>query len=187
MSTTTGVRSVALLEHAIDYTSLALAGIGPEHLDAPTPCAAWTLRDLLDHMDDALAAFTEAALVGEIDLGPVPPAPELDRLVERLRQRACALLAAWRARYGDEPVRIGDGRLEAGVLAGVGALEIAVHGWDVATACGRDHPLPSALADALLEVAADVVAAGDRGRRFAPARPTDSADAGERLLAFLGR
>jgi hypothetical protein len=75
-----------------------------------------------------------------------------------------------------------------GLLAAVGAVEIAVHGWDVAQACGRPRPLPPALAADLFPVARCVVADGDRGVRFAEpvGVPTRSCP-GDRLVAFLGR
>ena len=75
-------------------TSLQLvAGTPP---DALTPCERWDLLALLRHMDDSLAAFTDAADIGYVDLVPVAAG---GRHREAGRQpevaRACALLAAW--------------------------------------------------------------------------------------------
>jgi uncharacterized protein (TIGR03086 family) len=78
--------------------------------------------------------------------------------------------------------------LDTTVLAAAGALEIAVHGWDVAQACGEDRPLPESLAATLLAVAPLVVRAEDRPGRFAaPYDVPPTATASERLLAFVGR
>jgi uncharacterized protein (TIGR03086 family) len=185
------MRAVALLERAIDYTRVALTGVRDDLLTSPTPCSDWDLRALLEHMDDALAAFTEAADLGTVDLRPLAAHPEAHRLVESLRLRACSALGAWSAQHGDghpiRPIAIGDARLDAGVLAAAGALEITVHGWDVAQACGLDHPIPDSLAEALLDVAVDLVADTDRPSRFGPREPVESDDRGETLLAFLGR
>ena len=74
------MQAVALLERAIDYTRIALSGVRADLLDAPTPCAQWDLRTLLEHMDDALAAFTEAADLGTVDLRPLATQPESHRL-----------------------------------------------------------------------------------------------------------
>ena len=80
------------------------------------------------------------------------------------------------------------------LLAATGAIEIVVHGWDVARACGEDRPVPEELAWSLLTVAPVVVGAEDRtggpGRSPRFAAPYDvapTASASERLLAFLGR
>src|SRR6185436_17787144 len=116
------IQAVALLERAIDYTRIALYSVRADLLDAPTPCAQWDLRTLLEHMDDSL------------------------------RLRACSALGAWSAQHGHNPIAVGGAPLDAGVLAGAGALEITVHGWDVAQACGLDHPIPASLADSLLDV-----------------------------------
>jgi uncharacterized protein (TIGR03086 family) len=183
----TTIRSVALLERAIGYTRAALARVDDTLLEEPTPCADWDLRTLLEHMDDALAAFTEAAALGAVDLRPLAGRPEAERLVESLRLRACSALGAWTHHYGDEPVQIGASSLDAGTLAAIGALEITVHGWDVGQACGADQPIPPSLAEALLDVAADLVGDADRPIRFDAPRDTDSLDPADRLLAFLGR
>ena len=181
------MQAVALLERAIDYTRIALCGVRADLLDAPTPCARWDLRTLLEHMDDGLAAFTEAANLGTVDLRPLATQPEEHRLVESLRLRACSALGAWSAQHGHDPIAVGDASLEAGVLAGAGALEITVHGWDVAQACRLDHPIPGSLAASLLDVAVDLVSDADRPARFAAATRGVSGDPREALLAFLGR
>jgi uncharacterized protein (TIGR03086 family) len=176
-------QAVELLERALGYTRVALADVGPDDLDAPTPCAGWTLARLLEHMEDALDAFTEAAAV-QVHVDPA--ARSVDR-VDTLRDKACTLLGAWtEARPG--PVAVGDRELQAPLLVEMAALEIAVHGWDVAQATGRRTPIPDDLALGLRPVAARVVRPGDRGSRFGPARrpdvPTSPTDD---LVAFLGR
>jgi uncharacterized protein (TIGR03086 family) len=175
--------SVELLDRALGYTRVALAGITPDALDRPTPCAGWRLRDLLAHMADALEAFTEAA-AGAVEVRPVAATgfPAVD-----LRERACALLAAWsRPVPGD--VRVGGLDLGSRLLVGTAALEVTVHGWDVGRATGRGAPIPRELARDLLPLAERVVDPADRGIRFAAARPVPQGAAYDvRLLAFLGR
>lgn len=176
-------QAVELLERSLGYTRVALADVGPDDLDAPTPCAGWTLARLLQHMEDALDAFTEAA-AGQVQVDPAGQG--VDR-VDTLREKACTLLGAWtEARRGT--VAVGDRQLQAPLLVETAALEIAVHGWDVAQATGARTPIPDELARGLQPVAARVVRPADRGSRFGPARrphvPTSPTDA---LLAFVGR
>jgi uncharacterized protein (TIGR03086 family) len=183
----------ALLERAVGYTRLCLQSAATADRHACTPCEQWDLLDLLRHMDDSLAAFTEAAEIGYVDLVPVRGDAVdglLERLLDRLRTRACALVAAWADPPGRLQVRVGpEGTtLPGGLLAAAGALEIAVHGWDVAQACGVDRPLPAALALDLLDVAPVLIGDADRPARFADvvdvplhARPST------RLLAVTGR
>jgi len=181
----------SLLERAVSYTRGSLQLVGSTSLTASTPCRGWDLHALLRHMNDSLATFTEAAEIGYVDLVPVRdtgPGSDPSRvLVERLRGRACALLAAW-AHPRTGSVRVADRVLRSDLLASAGSLEIAVHGWDVAQACGVNRPLPPALAADLGELVPALVSDDDRPGRFA--EPIDvpvHAPSSTRLLAALGR
>jgi uncharacterized protein (TIGR03086 family) len=179
--------SVELLDRALAYTRVRLAGVRDDLLDRPTPCAGWSLADLLAHMDDALDAFTEAA-GGRVEVH----APE-GRVCHAavIEEKACALLGVWSGpRPGDVVISDGEGGLDldSPLLVATAALEVTVHGWDVGQSTGRRTPLPDELARDLLPVAAWVVGQDDRGVRFGPARAVDAeASYGARLLAFLGR
>jgi uncharacterized protein (TIGR03086 family) len=177
--------AVELLDRSLAYTRVALADVRPELLGRPTPCPGWDLGRLLAHMEDALDAFTEAA-AGRVEVDPVPAT---STRVEALREKACALLGAWAAaRPVPGPVRIGDLGLDAPLLVATAALEITVHGWDVAQATGRCSPLPHDLARGLLPLARHVIGPADRGQRFAGPRPVSAgATPDVLLLTWTGR
>jgi uncharacterized protein (TIGR03086 family) len=188
----------ALLERAVGYARAALASVRGTDPTAATPCQQWDLRRLLEHMDDSLAAFTEAATVGYVVLarpgpagaprGGLRTADPVGHLVVSLRERACALLAGWSARPAGTVVQVAGRPVQADLLAAAGALEIAVHGWDVAATCGADLPVPEALATDLRTVLPVLVTPADRPTRFAAAHAVPPrASAGDRLLAELGR
>ncbi|TQJ87100.1 TIGR03086 family metal-binding protein [Streptomyces sp. SLBN-31] len=175
----------ALLERSLAYALGSVAAVPPGSLERATPCAEWDLGELLGHLDDSLDALYEGLTGGRIGLAPV--APVAGDLACAFRTRAGAVLGAWAAGPG-ERVLVGEVPLDVRVMAAVGAVEITVHGWDVARSCGRPRPVPGALAAELLPVARCVVAAEDRGVRFAaPVAVPPYAEPGERLLAFLGR
>lgn len=180
-----------LLERAVSYTRTSLSVVTADDLGRSTPCREWRLAQLLRHMDDSLQALHEAGATGQVRLGPGLDAavgePGLS-VVESLRQRACALLGAWSLLHAEEQVVVSERVLPASLVALTGALEVAVHGWDVARACGLDRPLPDELARALLAAAPALISAEDRGQRFAPAVPVAAgASASSRLLAHTGR
>lgn len=178
---------VGLLERAIGYARTSLSFVTYESLANGTPCRSWDLRALLQHMEDSLAALQEAADVAYVGLDSSGGDTSAD-LVASLRGRACALLGSWAANDGALPVSVAGRPLPAGVLASTGALEIAVHGWDVARACGAHHPLPASLAAELLRLAPMFVGEQDRPGRFAPPIELAGATApDDRLLAVLGR
>ncbi|WP_371672462.1 TIGR03086 family metal-binding protein [Streptomyces sp. NBC_00289] len=174
-----------LLERSLAYALGSVAGVPPGSLGRGTPCAAWNLGELLGHLDDSLDALHEGLTGGRIGLFP-GPGPGADPACV-FRRRAGAVLGAWAAGPPDR-VLVAERPLDVGVLAAVGAVEIAVHGWDVARACGRSWPIPPALAAGLLPVAWQVVADADRGVRFgAPVDVPPWARPDDRLLGFLGR
>jgi len=182
--TATVPTAVELLERAVGYTRLRLDDVTPEALTNPTPCRAWDLGQLLDHMDDALDAFTEAS-AGQIRLEPTPATGDV---LQRLTVKACSLLDAWSTPYADSGVQVADRSLPTELVLGAGALEIAVHGWDVGQATGYPAPIPGELARELLPLARVLVGDEDRPGRFGPQVPQGrGAQMDVVLLGYLGR
>lgn len=186
---------VAVLERALGYMLGNLQLASPAAMSYPTPCREWDVRDLLLHMNDALRALHDTIVIGQLALEPETDGAGRDDLdpsadpVGALRTLGCNLLGAWAQATSPRPVSICGRTLTSSVVAATGAVEVAVHGWDVARACGHDRPIPVALAEELLDLSSLIVSDADRGqRRFAPPVPVpSSAPAGDRLVAFLGR
>ena len=180
--TTCHTHALELLDRSLGYTRVALSTVGADR-SGPSPCAGWSLADLLAHMDDGLDAFLEAA--GGAVRVEVPRRPGAD--LEVLQAKACHLLGVWSGRTPAYVV-VGDQPADATVIVAAAALEIAVHGWDVAQATGARHHLPNDLGRALMPVARAVVAPEDRFRRFAaPQVPVHDMGPSAALLGFLGR
>jgi uncharacterized protein (TIGR03086 family) len=180
-----------LLEHAVGYALAAATLITPQFLRQATPCAEWDLRTLVLHVSDSLSVLAEAMRAGQVGLGPPPalePTAEADP-VACLRRRARALLAACAAARPEERlVAIADRELTTSMVTAAGAIEIAVHGWDISVACGIRRPIPPALAAALLPVAPLLIPHATRPGLFADPVPLPGASCpGDQLVAFLGR
>ncbi|WP_199748063.1 TIGR03086 family metal-binding protein [Actinomadura sp. WAC 06369] len=189
--------TAVLLEEAIAFALDAVAPVTAAALGRPTPCAGWNLDMLLRHAADSLDALAEAAATGAVRLlpeaGPDGGAPPPDDPVAAFRDGAARLADVWAdvwvdAAVAGRAVAVGGCPLHAGVVAGTGAIEIAVHGWDAAWAAGRPRPIPPDLAAALLHLASGLVTADTRAGLFAPPVPVPpGAGPHERLLAHLGR
>ena len=184
--------TLGLLERAVGYGLCSLEVVTEDALTDPTPCAGWDLRTLLGHVQESLAILRAGLDAGCVDLEPPAPAglpaDRAEDLVGGFRRAAEELLETWQATKAAEPVRVGEHRLEPATLELVGAIEIAVHGWDVARACGQRRPIPPRLAQELLVLASLLVRRADRPARFAPpVRPAPEATPSDHLLAFLGR
>jgi uncharacterized protein (TIGR03086 family) len=179
-----------LLAHAVSYALTSARRATPRRLPLATPCEGWDLRTLVLHVSDSLGVLAEAMSAGYV--GTRPPgegtAAEPDP-VACLRRRARALLGACAAARPDEHlIAIGDRELAAGTAAAAGAIEIAVHGWDISVACGARRPVPPGLAAALLPIAPLLIPRGTRAGLFADPVPVpERACPGDRLVAFLGR
>ncbi|NGO09483.1 TIGR03086 family protein [Streptomyces sp. HC44] len=125
-----------------------LAGVGDEQLTSPTPCTEYTVRDLIDHVDDVSRAFVAVARkdAGE-DADPDPGAEAAAGLGDDWRERVAknvrALGDAW-----DDPTSWQGSTDGAGVnlpndtWGKVALTEIVVHGWDIARATGQPFGLP---------------------------------------------
>jgi uncharacterized protein (TIGR03086 family) len=179
----------ALLERAIGYTLGSLQLVTPQAMSQPTPCRGWDLRALLGHMNDSLLALTEAIDLGRVDVDlRAGGGNQAVGLVASLRDQACQLLGGLAATRCGQPIAVAGYELTRSIVTSTGAIEVAVHGWDVARACGRDRPIPPSLAEELLELSPLFVSDADRPNRFAaPADVPPLAGPGNRLLAFLGR
>lgn len=183
------IAGVGLLERAIGYTLGSLLLVTDDAMARPSPCAGWDLRDLLAHMNDSLKALHEAGDVGHVEVSAAMNYGDPDaNPVATLRNRACSMLGAWASHEDREWITVDGCPVTGGVVTATGALEITVHGWDVAQTLGQDRPIPRELADELLPLAALLVTDADRPTRFAAPVPTSTtAPSDVRLLAFLGR
>jgi uncharacterized protein (TIGR03086 family) len=192
-ATAAAIGGIALLERAINYTLGCLHLVTPEALSQPTPCADWDLSTLLAHLDDSLRVLSEAVDLGFVDVDTEVGSdsevgdPAADP-VAGVRGSATHLLGTLAGARDHPEISIGGCPLTTGVVTATGAVEVAVHGWDIARACGVDRPIPAPLAEEMLELSALLVSDADRPARFAaPVALPETADPGDLLLAFLGR
>jgi uncharacterized protein (TIGR03086 family) len=176
------------------HSVVIVAMIHDDQWDAPTPCAEWTLRDLLTHMTTENRGFAAAA-AGETTSRTAwadrPSGPDPRRDYAESADEVVAAFAAAAPEFW-LPNISATRRFPADQAIGFHLLDYVVHSWDVAAALGRTIALEDDLVAAAQQVADRDVPDNERRRRpgagFAP--PVDGADAGHplrRLLAFLGR
>jgi uncharacterized protein (TIGR03086 family) len=189
--------ATGLLVGAIGYALGVCALVGPREMTLPTPCADWDLGTLLGHLSDSMADLETAIRTGQLDLEhPAAAVPVPGDPVEVLRDRAAELLCASYCYAGPEDfVAVGGLPVPAGLVACAGAVEIAVHGWDVSAALGRAGyggtgggvgPIPAALATRMLRLC-PLLVAGREGLFAVPVEVPAQASPGDRLVGYLGR
>src|SRR5215469_1995753 len=154
------------LAAALQYAIATVAPVAADQYPLPTPCRDWDLRMLLQHACDSVAALAEGYCDGAVRLEADSAVPSADPARD-FTGRAALLLARCQAGAGRD-VLIGGCPLAAGQLAAIGAIEMAVHAWDVSQASGAGQPIPEPLAAALLPAAVTLITDDDRSCRFAP-------------------
>ncbi|MET9895678.1 TIGR03086 family metal-binding protein [Streptomyces sp. NPDC006465] len=170
----------------------AVAGVPEGAWGAPTPCGEWTVRQVLNHARLDQQAYG-AAITGSgwPDADPFHPVDGLEADAAAALDKVLADVADV---YGGlsadaEEVATPLGPLPFRVAAAAGAMDAAVHAWDIAVATGQESPLDDDLA-AGIGLAADRLAdhLRDAFGVFAAAREVpEGAGRAEALLAFLGR
>jgi len=182
-----------VLTTALDQLRRTAAGVPADLLDAPTPCAQWTVAQVLHHAAGDQHAW--ASVVGSASLpsyDPFAPPQRLDRGVAEVVDAAVEVASRVWAQVDPAadslptplpPVPA----MEPALAAAACALDAAVHAWDVAVATGQPSPLSVELAEQLLP-AARATADPLRGFAYAAALPAEPGDdAVATLLRHLGR
>jgi uncharacterized protein (TIGR03086 family) len=201
--------ATGLLAGAVSYTLGVCAPVRPDDMALPTPCADWDLAMLLAHLNASIADLETAISAGTLDLER-PPDHAVGDPVETLRDRAAQLLcAAYGYGVPGRFVAVSGLPVPASLVACTGAVEIAVHGWDVSVARGAAgrgrvrpkkpvnpqepvsptepvRPIPAALASRMLGLC-PLLVAGREGLFADPVEVAAQASPGDKLVAFLGR
>ncbi|MCO6010489.1 TIGR03086 family metal-binding protein [Actinoallomurus purpureus] len=173
-----------------------LAAVPGDRLTAPTPCADYTLADLIDHVGGLSIGLAASA---RKDLGPLTSgggSGDAARLGADWRARIpedlAALAEAWRDPDAWQGMtQAGGVTLPADVMGGVVLDELVVHGWDVARSIGRPYDCDDREVDACLRFVSTVATPDPIAAAKGPFGPVAEvpADASplDRLLGLTGR
>jgi len=173
-----------------------VGGVSDGQLGGVTPCPAYTLGDLLDHVGGLAIAFTAAARKADLPGGSQGPSGDASRLEEGWRDRVNrdldALAAAWADPGAWTGTAVAGGVEMPSEVAGLVALdELVLHGWDVARASGQPYEVDPASLEAVHGFVAQFSGPGQEESRaglFGPVVPVpDDAPVLDRVLGMAGR
>ena len=165
--------TTSIVTRGLAQVGALLGAVTPEDVGRPTPCSAWTVADLSDHIVNSVAGMATMARGGEPDWGT---STHHDDPVSALQPEGAALVDALAAG-------------ESAFPEGMAAAELAVHAYDLATALGKTTAdLDPEVAEVGHAFITSSMTDDKRGDAFGPeqAAPTD-ADAYQRIAAFAGR
>lgn len=188
---TSDTDTVGLLERALDQTEALIASTGPGQASLPTPCADWDVRALVGHMAGQDLRNFLLRMRGETADWRAPADEIGDDWAAAFRARAAPLRAAWRAADLGRPLEVpGGGQIALRGVADQQITELAVHGWDLAVATGREAGLDPELAEHGLDWSRQMLRPEYRGPGKAIGEevpvPSD-APAYHRLAGWFGR
>lgn len=180
----------SMVECAAEAARVA-RGVTAAQLAGATHCSDWDVRALVNHW----VLYTSHGLEHRALRKPLP---------ESLTGRDFAAEAGWASAYAAQldravaawadpvvwegEVDLGMGSMAAPELASMIVKEMAVHGWDVATATGQQYRISDATARIILDVVTTHGALYRQYDGFAPAVPVPSdSPTFTRAIALSGR
>lgn len=172
---------------AIESTGAIIDKLSDDQLDLPTPCAKWTVRELIEHMVGNNHRMVARATGEERE-----PTGDARR---DYRTSAAALVSTFAddaAMATTFDVPLAGGEIDARAMLTVHFTDVLVHGWDLARSIGADIALDPELAQAAVAAVSRFPDGSgvwsEEGSVFGPriAVPED-ADPQDRLLGLTGR
>ena len=169
-------------------------GAAPADLTAPTPCADFDLKTLINHVIGTTGAL---ALVGRrAQLDPEDPYGARNDATGgdwagQLAARTAALADVWsRPEAWDGTVSMAGQELPATLMGELSMAEMLLHGWDLARGTGRQLTVPEDVGRELLRHIDETAEWGRSMGAYGPPVAVDGragATAFERALAAAGR
>lgn len=178
------------LQRAQGVATQVMANVQSDQLDNATPCDAWKVNQLIDHLVGA-QHWGRSAVQG-VEMTETGEGASAADFNAAFADAAAACLAA----YSEDgalgrTVNPGFGDMPAIAMLGMVATDTFTHAWDLAVATGQDANLDPELATMLLAGARMSIQDSFRSEDgsifgFEQAAPDDATPA-DQLAAFLGR
>jgi len=178
-----------LIVQGIDAFGEKVRAVPSDRWSAATPCADWSVRDLVNHVTGEhlwaphLLAGETIAQVGDRYDGDVlgeSPVAAWERAAQGSR-------AAWLTASPDAVVHLSFGDNPALEYGQQMLSDLVIHGWDLARGAGLDETMePTAVAPVLVYLGANAKSWAEAGIFAAPVE-IDSDDPAKRLIALSGR
>jgi uncharacterized protein (TIGR03086 family) len=181
------------MRRVIGQTKTIVDGVKAGDLGKPSPCAEWTVRDVINHITGGATMFAECISEGSIADDRMAELFGGDNLGDDYKGafgRATDKVSATFGQPGmaEKMVRLPFGEMPAGVALNIAVFDVTTHAADIARATGQTIQ-DQELLETALAVGREMIGPDMRNPgMFDPEQPVGAgASAAERLLAFAGR
>jgi uncharacterized protein (TIGR03086 family) len=182
------------LRAAATAMNSVIADIKADQWSAPTPCSAWTVADVVDHVIAGNWLFASALRTNEAPSSPAADGDDhgtgpSDRF-DAYRRSIDELHEAFGAPgVLDRIVSVPFGQVPGAVARHLRVIELVVHGWDLARATDQRIEVPDDVVRAELEFSRQALSQvpPDRSPFGLPQPVAEDASALDELTALLGR
>jgi uncharacterized protein (TIGR03086 family) len=185
--------SVKMLQRVVDQATDLVEGTTEADLGKPTPCAEWTVKDLINHVTGGGTMFAVSAETGSVPDDMVGQLMGGDNLGDDYKgafktATKRVMTAFEQPGVMDKMVKLPFGEMPAGIALNIAIFDVATHACDIAKATGQkvtdEELMEQALAIGKQMIGPELRQPGV----FDEAQPIDdAASASDRLLAFAGR
>jgi len=185
--------NIALMKQVIATTDKVVKGTEPSQLSLPSPCAEWTVRDVLNHITGGSTMFAVCVEEGSVPddlLGKLMGGDNLgDDYVGAWEAASTRAVAAFEVPGAlDKMMKLPFGEMPAGVALNIAVFDVLTHAADIASATNQTID-NTALVEKAMEVGHQMIGPDLRVPGiFEPEQPApEGATPTVRLLAFAGR
>lgn len=183
-----------LLAQSFASTRGVLANVTPSQIEGgPTPCASWSVKELVDHIVNGTTFFAAVAETGTSPAEDGYPAFTPEGSLAAFDAGSAQAVRAFAAEGAMERImHLPFGDIPGSLYVNIAAGDAFTHGWDLARATGQPTDLDPEVAIQLLDFAQAFLSDALRGPEGqAPFGPRQEAPAGasvaDQLAAFMGR
>ena len=184
--------TVELLQRVVDETTRVVGNVTLDQLGNDTPCAEWTVRDVVNHITGGATMFAISAEQGKVSDEQIGQLLGGDNLGNDFKgawgtagKRA---MSAFDGLDLSKMVTLPFGEMPAGIALNIAIFDVATHAVDIASSTGQDIA-DTDLLETALEFGRQMIGQELRDAGlFAPEQPCPAdAPVTDRLFAFSGR
>jgi uncharacterized protein (TIGR03086 family) len=189
------VDPVSILERVLGDASALVTSVSDTDVAGKTPCEAWDVRALVEHMTQVVTNFGTAFGGGALTPPNATGSTEASAAdLSASYGRAVAVLTQRLREPGalDRTIKIPFGEVPGQVAVRIVQTDQLLHSWDLAKALGRPYTIDETLAAETLRGMHQLLGqnpnARGEGRAFGAEVPCpENAPVQDRLVAFAGR